>query len=71
MLGYPLNQRWFWVLFIGLTLACIIPLLVFWIMMVLAPPYNILFLVGVISVLALISGHRKAVVRRKNGSSRA
>lgn len=62
---YPLDQKWFWQLFFILLVAVLAPLLIFYVVMVVAPYAVVVFLVAVVFVWVIVRSYRRWVSSEK------
>ncbi len=58
---YPLDQKWFWQLFFILLLAVLVPLVVFYMIMIVAPYAIIIFLLLAVFAWVIVRSYRRWV----------
>ncbi|MEM3828142.1 MAG: hypothetical protein QXP36_02865 [Conexivisphaerales archaeon] len=62
---YPLNQKWFWQLFLILLIAVLAPLVIFYIIMVVAPYAIVIMLLVAVFVWVIFRSYRRWVSLEK------
>jgi uncharacterized membrane protein YjgN (DUF898 family) len=56
---YPLNQKWFWQVFAVLLLAVFVPLILFYLVLVLSPSLIIVVLLVAVFIWVIVRSYRR------------
>ncbi|MEM3827918.1 MAG: hypothetical protein QXP36_01700 [Conexivisphaerales archaeon] len=62
---YPLDQKWFWQVFLILLVAILVPLMIFYVVMVIAPYAIVLVLIATIFVWVIFRSYRRWISSEK------
>jgi len=58
---YPLNQKWFWQLFLTLLFAMLVPLIIFYVVIMVSPSSIIIVLIVAVLVWVIVRSYRRWV----------
>lgn len=69
-MAWPLNQKWFWMLAIGLLVALIVPFFVAWVIMTLRPDLMVVVVVAVLVSWWIFRSYREWSSKMKEEESK-